>query len=228
MAPATLLPSVLGVDPAGVTVVLFSQPDCSFCEEADYLKPPDASRPRHVRVAEGLTTGARQLVNGPDDADSEADSEADLARRQHVSFAPTIAPSSAPATRKALRPSSACRATISAPTSNRGSPRPCRPRRGATRDPLPTHRIAVAHRLGGEGSGTVAYGPGIAMLEGDSPMAGRVAETLRKSVKVVACENTMKAQKLVYANILPDVGNVSAGVVELMQKQQQGYAYIRP
>lgn len=90
MAPATLLPSVLGVDPAGVTVVLFSQPDCSFCEEADYLKPPDASRPRHVRVAEGLTTGARQLVNGPDDADSEADSEADLARRQHVSVAPPI------------------------------------------------------------------------------------------------------------------------------------------
>lgn len=85
-------------------------------------------------------------------------------------------------------------------------------------------RNAVAHRLGGKGSGTVAYGPSIAMLKGDSPIAGRVAETLRKRVKVVACENTMKAQKLVYANMLPDVGNVPAGVVELMQKQQQGYA----
>jgi len=74
----------------------------------------------------------------------------------------------------------------------------------------------------------VAYGPGIGMLKGESPMAARIAEALKKGVKVVACENTMKAQKLVYANMLPDIGYVPAGVVELIQKQQQGYAYIRP
>ena len=74
----------------------------------------------------------------------------------------------------------------------------------------------------------VAYGPGIGILKGDSPMAKRIADALKSGVKVVACENTMKAQKLVYADMLPDIGYVPAGVVELMRKQQQGWAYIRP
>jgi hypothetical protein len=74
----------------------------------------------------------------------------------------------------------------------------------------------------------VVYGPGIGMLKGDSPVAKRVADALKGGVKVVACENTMKGQHLVYADMLPDIGYVPAGVVELMKKQQQGYAYIRP
>jgi len=74
----------------------------------------------------------------------------------------------------------------------------------------------------------VAYGPGIGMLKGDSPVGARVAEALKNGVKVVACENTMRAQKLVYADMLPKIGYVPAGVVELMKKQQEGYAYIRP
>jgi intracellular sulfur oxidation DsrE/DsrF family protein len=74
----------------------------------------------------------------------------------------------------------------------------------------------------------VVYGPGIGMLKAGSPVAERVADAVKSGVKVVACENTMKAQKLVYADMLPTVGFVPAGVVELMKKQQQGYAYIRP
>ena len=74
----------------------------------------------------------------------------------------------------------------------------------------------------------VVFGPGIGMLKGDSPVAKRIADALRSGVKVVACENTMKAQKLVYADMLPAIGYVPAGVVELMKKQQEGYAYIRP
>jgi intracellular sulfur oxidation DsrE/DsrF family protein len=74
----------------------------------------------------------------------------------------------------------------------------------------------------------VVYGPGIGMLKLESPMAQRIASALKSGVKVVACENTMKAQKLVHADMLPSIGYVPAGVVELMQKQQQGYAYIRP
>lgn len=73
----------------------------------------------------------------------------------------------------------------------------------------------------------VAYGPGIGMLKADSPIAARVAETLKNGVKVVACENTMKNMKLVYADMLPNIGYVPAGVVELARKQQQGFAYIK-
>ena len=74
----------------------------------------------------------------------------------------------------------------------------------------------------------VAYGPGIGMLKGDSPVAKRIAEALKTGVKVVACENTMKSLKLVYADMLPDIGYAPSGVVELMRKQQENYAYIRP
>ncbi|MDE2048311.1 MAG: DsrE family protein [Betaproteobacteria bacterium] len=74
----------------------------------------------------------------------------------------------------------------------------------------------------------VVYGPGIGMLKAGSPVAERVAEAQKNGVKVVACENTMKAQKLTYADMLPKLGYVPAGVVELIKKQHAGWAYIRP
>jgi len=74
----------------------------------------------------------------------------------------------------------------------------------------------------------VAYGPGIGMLKADSVVGTRVDEALAAGVKVVACENTMRGQKLTKPDMLPGVGYVAAGVVEIMQRQQQGWAYIRP
>jgi uncharacterized protein len=74
----------------------------------------------------------------------------------------------------------------------------------------------------------VVYGPGIGMLKSGSPVAQRVADALGKNVKVVACENTMKAMKLSYDDMLPKIGYVPAGVVELIQRQADGYAYIKP
>jgi intracellular sulfur oxidation DsrE/DsrF family protein len=74
----------------------------------------------------------------------------------------------------------------------------------------------------------VAYGPGLGMLKLESPVTARVAEAIGKGVKLMACENTMHGRKLTKVDMLPDIGYVKAGVVELMVKQQQGYAYIRP
>jgi intracellular sulfur oxidation DsrE/DsrF family protein len=74
----------------------------------------------------------------------------------------------------------------------------------------------------------VVYGPGIGMLKLESPVAVRVAEALRSGVKVVACENTMKGQHLERSDMLPDIAYVRAGVVELIVRQREGYAYIRP
>ena len=74
----------------------------------------------------------------------------------------------------------------------------------------------------------VAYGPGLAMLRTGSPVAQRVTAALQSGVRVLACQNTMKAQQLSQADMLTDIGYVPSAVVELMQRQQQGYAYIRP
>ena len=74
----------------------------------------------------------------------------------------------------------------------------------------------------------VAYGPGLGMLKLDSEVGGRVTEAIADGVQLVACENTMTNQKISREDMLPKIGYVKAGVVEIMQKQQQGYAYIRP
>ena len=74
----------------------------------------------------------------------------------------------------------------------------------------------------------VVYGPALAMITKGSPVADRVASAIKNGVRVVACENTMLAQHLGRSDMLPDLAYVQAGVVEIMQKQQQGWAYIRP
>lgn len=74
----------------------------------------------------------------------------------------------------------------------------------------------------------VAYGPGIGMLKFDSASGKRVAEALAAGVTVVACQNTMRSLQLSPDDMLPSIGYVPAGVVELMLRQKEGYAYIRP
>ncbi|MGB9149441.1 MAG: DsrE family protein [Burkholderiales bacterium] len=74
----------------------------------------------------------------------------------------------------------------------------------------------------------VAYGPGIAMLKMDSEVSGRVGKAIASGVKIAACENTMTKQKIPRSDIINGAIFVKAGVVELMQKQHEGFAYIRP
>ena len=73
----------------------------------------------------------------------------------------------------------------------------------------------------------VAYGPGILMLKADSPVKSRVAEAVKSGVKINACQNTMNVMKLTPADMLPEASYVPSGVVEVMRKQQKGWAYIR-
>lgn len=74
----------------------------------------------------------------------------------------------------------------------------------------------------------VAYGPGLNMLKFDSQVANRIQEAQTAGVKVVACGNTMKAQKVKEEDLVPGVGVVKAGVLEIGEKQQKGWSYIRP
>jgi len=74
----------------------------------------------------------------------------------------------------------------------------------------------------------VAFGPGIGMLKFDAVTANRINEAIKSGVKVVACENTMGAQKLVKADMNSAISYVPAGVIEIMNRQQEGWAYVRP
>jgi uncharacterized protein len=74
----------------------------------------------------------------------------------------------------------------------------------------------------------VAYGPGIGMLKLDSVAGARVSDAMASGLSVVACENTMRNQKITRDDMLPKISYVAAGVVQLMVRQKEGYAYIRP
>ena len=74
----------------------------------------------------------------------------------------------------------------------------------------------------------VVYGPGIGMLKADSSVANRIEDAKKSNVAIVACENTMKANKLTKEDMLPNTSYVTAGAVEIMKKQKEGYSYLRP
>jgi intracellular sulfur oxidation DsrE/DsrF family protein len=74
----------------------------------------------------------------------------------------------------------------------------------------------------------VAYGPGLGMLKEDSAVGERLGGVLSEGVKLSACGNTMRAQKVSETDLHMGVQVVSAGVMEIMQRQQSGWAYIRP
>ena len=74
----------------------------------------------------------------------------------------------------------------------------------------------------------VSFGPGIAMLKAESEVANRINEAVDSGVQVLACQNTMRGQNLNKEDMNGKVGYVPSGVVEIMRRQQQGYAYLRP
>lgn len=82
----------------------------------------------------------------------------------------------------------------------------------------------------------VAYGPGLHMLREDtSPVKDRIKELSDVSFpsKVVfsACNNTKEAMEKHEGHpiaIVPQAGIVPAGVVRIMQLQEEGYSYVKP
>jgi intracellular sulfur oxidation DsrE/DsrF family protein len=74
----------------------------------------------------------------------------------------------------------------------------------------------------------VAYGPGLAMLKAESPVAARLAGALDQSVGLIACENTMQNTKVTREQMYDGIAYVQAGVTHIMKRQREGWAYIRP
>ncbi len=80
----------------------------------------------------------------------------------------------------------------------------------------------------------VAYGPGLHMLRADtSPVKKRIISLLENfdMLSFAACGNTKKAMTRKESKeipIMPEAKMVPAGVVHLMELQEQGWSYIRP
>jgi intracellular sulfur oxidation DsrE/DsrF family protein len=82
----------------------------------------------------------------------------------------------------------------------------------------------------------VAYGPGLHMLREDtSPVKDRIKElsdiSFPSKVVFSACHNTMEGMEKREGHPIPIVaqaGIVPAGVVRIMELQEQGYSYVKP
>jgi intracellular sulfur oxidation DsrE/DsrF family protein len=74
----------------------------------------------------------------------------------------------------------------------------------------------------------VVFGNGHGLLKFDSPLANRIDDALESGVQVAMCENTMKANKLTKADMHAKIGYVKAGVIEIIEKQKQGWNTLRP
>lgn len=74
----------------------------------------------------------------------------------------------------------------------------------------------------------VAYGPGLGMLKADSKVGDRLAQALDNNIGLMACENTMRNTKVTKADMYSGISYVDAGVVHIMKRQREGWAYVRP
>lgn len=78
----------------------------------------------------------------------------------------------------------------------------------------------------------VAFGPGLKLLFADNANKGRIKSLAAAGVRFSACENTMKAMtKLndgVAPSLLAEARLTPAGIVRIVELEEQGYYNIRP
>jgi intracellular sulfur oxidation DsrE/DsrF family protein len=74
----------------------------------------------------------------------------------------------------------------------------------------------------------VAIGPGLNMLKSESKVTDRIGQALDMSIDVVACGETMHAMKLTKNDLIGGVRVVPGGLIEIANKQREGWIYYRP
>ena len=75
----------------------------------------------------------------------------------------------------------------------------------------------------------VCHGEGIVLVaKKQAKHSDLVQALMKKGVRFVACENTMKKKSLNKEDLLNGTTTVPSGAVEVIRKQSQGYGYFRP
>ena len=76
----------------------------------------------------------------------------------------------------------------------------------------------------------VAYGQGLKSLlkNGDTNIRKRIEALMTYDVEFIACGNTMRTLHIEKKDLLDDIGFATAGIVEIIERQLQGYIYAQP
>lgn len=74
----------------------------------------------------------------------------------------------------------------------------------------------------------VCHGPGLNMLTSDkSVVSQQLNAMIGKGIAFYACEFSMQERKVEKAQILPGIGYVKAGIIAVVERQEQGWSYIK-
>lgn len=74
----------------------------------------------------------------------------------------------------------------------------------------------------------VCHGPGMDLLMSDrSIVADKVKHFSERGIVFLACENTIKEKHLDRSKVVPEAGYVPAGIIHIVERQEDGWSYIK-
>jgi len=73
----------------------------------------------------------------------------------------------------------------------------------------------------------VANGGGLKMLKFDTTVGNRLGDAIKSGITFNACGETMKATKVTEKDLFPGVKVVPGGNIEVMEKQEAGWTYLK-
>ena len=74
----------------------------------------------------------------------------------------------------------------------------------------------------------VVHNKGLGMvIKGKSQFEPEIQNLVNQGIWFVVCENSLKQQKLTKEQIFPQASFVPAGLVEIIEKQEAGWSYIK-
>lgn len=75
----------------------------------------------------------------------------------------------------------------------------------------------------------IAFGPGMqALYAKTSPVKDRVESLMQYDIGFIGCGNTMKTTGHAKEDLIKGVEVVTAGIAEIVERQLQGWVYVRP
>ncbi len=74
----------------------------------------------------------------------------------------------------------------------------------------------------------VCHGPGMDLLMSDrSIVQAKITEFAGKGIVFLACENTLKEHGLDRTKVVAEAGYVKAGIIHIVERQEDGWSYIK-
>lgn len=73
----------------------------------------------------------------------------------------------------------------------------------------------------------VIQGPGVALLADDSGFGDAISTAVASGVRVLACGNSLRSAGVPAERLLPGIDVVPAAIAHLVERQWEGWAYVR-